>query len=197
MDYVAIREWPRQFVALTSLHVAEFDDLLTDFAPAWVQYQRWHTLDGAKRRLPAHGERANTALAGSDVKLFFLLTYLKSTALQEHQAASFGVSQTRVSRLTTALLGVLNQVLQRRGLRPVRDGAELARHLARHPDKVFAYDGVERGVPRNQNRNGQAEEYSAKKSPPPQKHDLVRRHAVRALPLAHGRRARARQENGR
>ena len=165
MDYLTLRERPGPFLALTSLVPAEFEELLTDFAPAWERYHRYHTLDGAKRRLPAYAERANAVLAGSDTKLFFLLTYLKSNSLQQHQAASFGVSQTRVSRLAAALLGVLNQVLRRRGLLPVRDGAELAQRLAQHPDKVFAYDGVERGVPRNADGEAQAEEYSAKKKP--------------------------------
>ncbi len=68
-----------------------------------------------------------------------------------------------MSRLATARLRVLIQVLHRRGLLPVRDGAALAQHLAAHPTKVFAYDGVERGIPRNTDRDGQAEEYSAKK----------------------------------
>lgn len=163
MEYAALRTRPRQFLALTSLHVAEFDALLADFAPAWERYHRWHTLDGKVRRQPAHHERANAVLAGSDVKLFFLLTYLKSNALQEHHAASFGLSQTRVSRLATALLDVLNQVLARRGLQPVRDGAALAQRLAHHPDPVFTYDGLERGVPRQVDRDAQAEEYSAKK----------------------------------
>jgi len=163
MDYVALREKPRQFLALSSLHVAEFDDLLTDFAPAWERYHRWHTLEGNRRQFVAHRERPNAVLAGSDVKLFFLLTYLKSNSLQQHQAASFGVSQARVSQLATALLGVLNQVLAGRGLLPVRDGAELASRLATHPEPVFAYDGVERGVPRNPDYEAQAEEYSAKK----------------------------------
>ncbi|AWM31875.1 transposase family protein [Hymenobacter nivis] len=163
MDYLSLRERPRQFLALTSLRAAEFDDLLTDFAPAWERHHRYHTLEGTQRAFPAHRERANAVLAGSDIKLFFLLTYLKSNALQEHQAASFGISQARVSHLATALLGVLNQVLARRGLLPVRDGGELAQRLANHPEPVFAYDGVERGVPRNTDREAQAEEYSAKK----------------------------------
>ena len=158
-----MREQPSQFLALTSLHVAEFDDWLTDFGPAWERHHRSHTLDGVLRRQPVHRERANAVLAGTDTKLFFLLTYLKSNALQQHQAASFGVSQTRVSRLATHLLAVLNHVLARRGLLPVRDGAGLAQHLAAHPTKVFAYDGGERGIPRNTDRDGQAEEYSAKK----------------------------------
>ena len=163
MDYLALRTRPTQFLALTSLHVAEFDDLLTAFDPAWERHHRYHTLDGALRRQPVHQERANALLAGTDTKLFFLLTYLKSNSLQQHQAASFGVSQTRVSRLAASLLAVLNQVLARRGLLPVRDGAELAQRLAAHPDKVFTYDGVERAIPRNADRAGQAEEYSAKK----------------------------------
>ena len=83
MDYIALREKSRQFLALTSLHVAEFDDLLTDFAPAWERYHRWHTLEGTRRQFVAHRERPNAVLAGSDVKLFFLLTYLKSNSLQQ------------------------------------------------------------------------------------------------------------------
>ncbi|MGI4832335.1 MAG: transposase family protein [Janthinobacterium lividum] len=137
--------------------------MLPDFAPAWERHHCYHTLDGAKRRLPAHAARANAGLAGSDTKLFFLLTYLKNNSLQQYQAASFGVSQPRVSRLATARLQVLNQVLARRGLLPIRDGAALAPRLANHPAPVFAYDGVERGVPRNLDCEAQAEEYSAKK----------------------------------
>lgn len=165
MNYLALREKPRQFLALTSLEVAEFEELLTDFAPAWERYHRWHTLEGKVRQFAAHRERPNAVLAGSDVKLFFLLTYLKSNSLQQHQAASFGISQARVSQLATVLLAVLNQVLARRGLLPVRDGEQLAQRLADHPEPVFAYDGVERGIPRNRDYEGQSEEYSAKKKP--------------------------------
>ena len=167
MNYVALRERPTQFLALTSLLPAEFDDLLTDFTPRWERYHRYHTLDGDRRRIPAHRERANATIAGTDTKLFFLLTYLKTNSLQQHQAASFGVSQTRVSRLAGPLLDVLNQTLAARHLLPVRDGAQLARRLAAHPDKVFPYDGVERGIPRNVDRAAQEEEYSAKKKSTP------------------------------
>ena len=163
MNYLTLRERPTQFLALTSLHVAEFDDLLHHFTPRGERYHRYHTLDGKPRQFPAHQERANALLPGPDTKLFFLLTYLKNNSLQQHQAASFGVSQTRVSRLAGVLLDVLNQTLAALGLLPVRDGAQLAGRLADHPDKVFTYDGVERGIPRNADREGQQEEYSAKK----------------------------------
>lgn len=39
----------------------------------------------------------------------------------------------------------------------------LAQRLVSHPAPVFAYDGVERGVPRSRDYEAQAEEYSAKK----------------------------------
>lgn len=167
MNYLALRERPTQFLALTSLHVAEFDDLLTDFVPRWERYHRYHTLDGKLRQSVAHQQRANALLPGTDTKLFFLLTYLKNNSLQQQQAASFGLSQTRVSRLAGVLLAVLNQTLAARQLLPVRDGAQLAQRLAQHPDKVFTYDGVERGIPRNVDWDGQREEYSAKKKSMP------------------------------
>ena len=163
MNHLALRERPTQFLALTSLLPAEFDELLTHFEPRWKRYHRYHTLDGQRRQFPAHQKRANATLPGTDTKLFFLLTYLKTNSLQQHQAASFGVSQTRVSRLAGPLLDVLNQTLAARHLLPVRDGAQLAQRLAEHPTKVFTYDGVERGIPRNADWAGQQEEYSANK----------------------------------
>lgn len=98
------------------------------------------------------------------MKLFFLLTYLKSNGLQQQRAASCGVSQARVSQLAAGLLPVLNHVLARRGLLPVRDATEVAQRLAHHPEPVFTYGGVERGVPRKANYEAQAAEYSAKKA---------------------------------
>lgn len=163
MDYAKLHQHPTQFLALTSLLPAEFDQLLLHFAPVWERYYRYRTLEGKVRQQPAHQERANATLPGAETKLFFLLVYLKTNSLQQQQAASFGVSQTKVSRLAGVLLEVLNQTLARLALLPVRDGRQLAQRLAAHPDKVFTYDGVERGIPRNADRDGQQEEYSAKK----------------------------------
>lgn len=78
-------------------------------------------------------------------KAFFLLTYLKNNSLQQYQAASFGISQARVSQLAAGLLPMLNQVLARCGLLPVRDGAGLAQRLTTHPTPVLACDGVDVG----------------------------------------------------
>ena len=54
VNYLALRERPTQFLALTSLHLAEFDDLLTAFSPFWERYHRYHALDGDRRKFPVH-----------------------------------------------------------------------------------------------------------------------------------------------
>lgn len=70
VNYLALRERLTQFLALTSLLPAEFDELLTHFAPRWERHHRYHTLDGHPRQFPAHQERANATLPGTDMKLF-------------------------------------------------------------------------------------------------------------------------------
>ncbi len=161
MDYLTLKQKQTQFLALTSLLPDEFDALLNAFAPNWERYYRYRTLEGKYRQQPAYAERVNATLKGTPTKL--LLTYLKTNALQQHQAASFGVSQTKVSRMATVLLDVLNQTLAQLGLLPIRNAEDLATTLREHPHKVFSYDGTERGVLRNADYEAQEEEYSAKK----------------------------------
>lgn len=163
MDYHTLKQNPTQFLALTSLLPQEFDGLLNEFTPHWERYHRYHTLEGSYRQQPAYHERANATLKGTPTKLLFLLTYLKTNALQQHQAASFGVSQTKVSRMAHVLLSILNQTLAELDLLPVRNGEELTNRLRQHPEKVFCYDGLERGILRNSDVAAQAQEYSAKK----------------------------------
>jgi len=163
MDYLTLKQNQTQFLALTSLLPDEFDALLKAFTPNWERYYRYRTLEGKYRQQPAYAERANATLKGTSTKLLFLLTYLKTNALQQHQAASFGVSQTKVSRMATVLLEVLNQTLAQLRLLPIRNAEDLATTLRHHPHKVFSYDGTERGVPRNTDYDAQEEEYSAKK----------------------------------
>jgi DDE superfamily endonuclease/Helix-turn-helix of DDE superfamily endonuclease len=163
MEYSAISKNNTQFLALTSLQVNEFELVLTEFAPNCEKYFRYHTLEGKRRKIITSKEHGNAKLQGSTQKLFFLLVYLKTNALQEHQAASFGISQTKVSRISHILLVLLNETLKKMHLTPVRDGEELSAQLANHPNKVFTYDGLERGILRNAHNDAQEEEYSGKK----------------------------------
>lgn len=51
MDYRTVSKNATQFLALTSLHVGEFESLLAQFAPVCEKYFRYHTLEGKKRRI--------------------------------------------------------------------------------------------------------------------------------------------------
>jgi Helix-turn-helix of DDE superfamily endonuclease len=94
--------------------VKEFEILLADFSLSSEKYFRYHTLEGKKRKIVTSKEHGNAKLQGSEQKLFFLMVYLKTNALQEHQAASFGISQTKVSRISHVLLDLLNQTLTKK-----------------------------------------------------------------------------------
>lgn len=162
MNYLDISKNPKQFLSLTSLEVKEFELLLSFFEPRWERYYRYRTLEGKPRIHPANKEHGNAVLQGTVQKLFFLLVYLKTNSLQEHQAASFGVSQPKVSCIAKTLLSILDQTLKDMGLSPCRDGETLQNRLANHPDKVFSYDGTDRSIHRNSDQEAQEEEYSGK-----------------------------------
>ena len=98
MDYEKIRRNSTQFIILTSLTVEEFDTLLPIFKRHWVKYTKYHTLEGKKRKLPnLRPGKPTQTLPSVGEKLFFLLSYLKNYPLQQFQAASFDISQGKVS----------------------------------------------------------------------------------------------------
>ena len=162
MDYSIIRNNAKQFLALTSLTVEEFERILSFFCPLWEKYYRHRTLEGRPRKHPTNKEHGNALLRGTAQKLFFLLVVLKTNGLQEHQAASFGISQSKVSRIVKTLLPILQNALAKMGYTPLRDGQQLKDKLAEHSEKVFSYDGTDRSIQRNSDQQAQEEEYSGK-----------------------------------
>jgi hypothetical protein len=163
MNYLTISQNERQFQALTSLSVLEFEHLLSYFSLEWEKYYRYHTLEGKKRAFVQYQEHKSAVLQSTPQKLFFLLVYMKTNSLQEHQAASFGVSQSKVSKIYRILLSVLNTTLHKMGLLPCRDSESLKIKLADHHIKVFGYDGTEMPIQRNHDEQAQTIEFSGKK----------------------------------
>lgn len=158
-----LKQQPALFEALTSLSIVEFEYLLNAFFPVWERYYKYHTLEGKKRHLPAFTEHQNALLRGTDQKLFFLLVYLKNNPLQTFQAASFSVSQAKVSKIYRILLARLDETLARLKLAPCRDAAALKVALAKRKNRVFWLDGTETVIQRNGDQACQREEFSGKK----------------------------------
>jgi hypothetical protein len=152
-----------RFLALTSLHVEEFEFLLQYFSPISDSYFRWHTLTGKARLIPRYEPRKNESLASNADKLFFVLCYLKGNAIQEIQGASFGLSQGKVSRIFKILSSLLEKTLKSMNLIPARTSEELQKILANHPSNTFSMDVTERSIARNVDYEAQKEDYSGKK----------------------------------
>ena len=132
-----------------------------------ADWETWRDLflkaDGEPR---AGGAFVNKKLGDSDPPLVeaLLAEAVRVHAVEDDaRAIEVALLSEALVQLAGPLLDVLNRTLAARHLLPVRDGAQLAQRLAAHPNKVFTYDGVERGIPRNADREGQKEEYSAKK----------------------------------
>lgn len=174
MDYEKIRTNPTQFVMLTSLTVEEFDALLPVFERHWVKYYSYHTLEGRKRKLPnLRPNRPTRTLPSVAEKLFFLLSYLKNYPLQQFQAASFGISQAKVSQWVKLLHPLLQDSLAELGALPQRQGALLTALLAKYDGEAFSLDAAERRVERAQDDDNQQDHYSGKQKDHTIKNNLI------------------------
>ena len=140
MNHEKIRENPTQFVILTSLTVAEFDALLPVFRRQWLKYNKYHTLEGKKRKLPnLNPGKLTRTLPSIEEKLFFLLSYLKNYPLQQFQAASFEISQAKVSQWVKVLHPLLQESLSELGALPERQGEAVASVLAKYDGEGLHY----------------------------------------------------------
>ena len=174
MDYEKIRQNPNQFIILTSLTVEEFDVLLPVFKRHWMKYTKYHTLEGKKRKLPnLRPGKPTQTLPSVGEKLFFLLSYLKNYPLQQFQAASFSISQGKVSQWVKVLHPLLQESLKELGALPERQGKAVASVLAKYDGEAFTMDAAERSVERSQDDDNQQDHYSGKQKDHTVKNNLM------------------------
>lgn len=166
MNYENIRTRPSQFSNVTSLHVEEFDYLLSSFSNKWRNYYRIHTIEGKKRKAPICNAGKNTkTLPTVEEKLFFILVYLKNYSLQEMMAASFGFSQSQASKWSKALRPLLFDTLKELHMLPARHGHQVIGILTKLNESKCFQDVTERLINRPGDQNVQQDFYSGKKKP--------------------------------
>lgn len=166
MKYQDITPNREQFKSLTTLHPEEFDLVLPHFADEWYRYYRIRTLEGKRRKKPNWRPQKDTpTLPTAGDKLFFLLAYYKQHPLQQFQAATFGLSQGKVSLWVKLLGPMLEQALKVLGCLPCRDGSALAGFIGDNFGDVRAVsqDVVEQTMPRQVDDKAQKAMYSGKK----------------------------------
>src|SRR5881397_2009916 len=120
---------PTEFLDFTSLTLDEFQQLVPPFEAAFQAHMAVWCLDGKPRIARQFSVYKNCPLPTPEDRLFFLLTYLKTYALQVVQGRLFGMGQSKANQWIHVLLPALLAALRTLGDAPTRSQAALAQRL--------------------------------------------------------------------
>ena len=127
--FADLQSRPTEFLDFTSLTLDEFQQLVPPFEAAFHAHMAMWRLDGKPRTARQFAVYKNCPLPTPEDRLFFLLTYLKTYALQVVQGRLFGMGQSKANQWIHVLLPVLLAALRTRGDAPTRSLAALAKQL--------------------------------------------------------------------
>src|SRR5499426_1227312 len=127
--FIDVQARPTEFLDLTSLTLDEFQRLVPPFEAAFhAQMASW-CLDGKPRTARRFTVYKNCPLATPEDRLFFILVYLKTYALQVVHGRLFGMGQSKANQGIHVLLPVLLAALRTLGDAPARSLTALAQRL--------------------------------------------------------------------
>ena len=127
--YAEVASRPTEFLDFTSLTLEEFQHLLPPFEAAFQAHMAVWRFDGTLRTTRRFTVYKNCPLPMPADRLFFLLTYLKTYALQVVHGRLFGLPQYKANQWIHVLLPVLLTALRSLGDAPTRSLATLAQRL--------------------------------------------------------------------
>ncbi len=127
--FTDVQARPTEFLDFTSLTLDEFQLLVPPFEAAFLAHMREWRLDGKPRTARQFSVYQNCPLRTPEDRLFFILTYLKTYALQVVQGRLFGMRQSKANQWIHVLLPVLLTALRTLGDAPARSLAALAQRL--------------------------------------------------------------------
>ena len=128
--FADVQSRPAEFLNLTSLTLEEFQVLVAPFETAFQDHMAAWRLDGKPRIARRFTVYRTCPLATPEDRLFFLLTYLKTYAVQGVQGRLFGMSQSKANQWIHVLLPALLAALRGLGDAPTRSLTALAQRLA-------------------------------------------------------------------
>jgi hypothetical protein len=129
VQFTDVQARPTEFLDLTSLPLDEFQLLVPPFAAAFHAHLAAWRLDGKPRTARRFTVYKNCPLPTPEDRLFFILTYLKTYALQVVQGRLFGMGQSKANQWIHVLLPVLLAALRTLGDAPARSLTALAQRL--------------------------------------------------------------------
>src|SRR4030095_10179841 len=128
--FADVQARPAEFLNLTSLTLEEFEVLSAPAEAAFQDHMAAWRLDGKPRTARRFTVYRTCPLSTPEDRLFFLLTYLKTYAVQVVQGRLFGMRQSKANQWIHVLLPALLAALRGLGDAPARSLTALAHKLA-------------------------------------------------------------------
>jgi len=129
LRFTDVQSRPTEFLDLTSLTLDEFQLLVSPFETAFHARMVAWRLDGKPRSARQFSIYKNCPLPTPEDRLLFILTYLKTYALQVVHGRLFGMGQSKANQWIHVLLPVLLAALRALGDAPARSLTALAQRL--------------------------------------------------------------------
>jgi hypothetical protein len=127
--FADVQSRPTEFLDFTSLTLDEFQHLVSPFEAAFQAHMAAWRLDGKPRTSRQFAVYKNCPLPTPEDRLFFILVYLKTYALQVVQGRLFGMGQSKANQWIHVLLPELLATLRTLGDAPARSLNALAQRL--------------------------------------------------------------------
>src|ERR1700757_2534406 len=129
LRFTDVQARPTEFLDFTSLTLEEFQTLVPPFEAAFQAHMAAWRLDGKPRTARRFMVYKNCPLPTPEDRLFFILVYLKTYALQVVQGRLFGMGQSKANQWIHMLLPPLLAALRTLGDAPARSLTALAQRL--------------------------------------------------------------------
>ncbi len=129
LRFADLQSRPTEFLDLTSLTLEEFQQLIPPFETAFQAHMAAWRMDGKPRTARRFTVYQNCPLPTPEDRLLFILTYLKTYALQVVQGRLFGMVQGKAHQWIHVLLPALLATLRALGDAPARSLTALAQRL--------------------------------------------------------------------
>src|SRR5919206_4047324 len=129
LRFTEVQSRPMEFLDFTSLTLDEFQQLLPPFETAFQTRMAAWRMDGKPRTPRRFTVYKNCPLPTPKDRLFFILTYLKTYALQVVHGRLFGMGQSKANQWIHVLLPALLTALRTLGDAPARSLTALAQRL--------------------------------------------------------------------
>jgi hypothetical protein len=162
LSYDIAKKNSSQFQSLTAMSEEEFDYLHNAYVVQWENFITCFTID-RKERIRPYRSRKDSQLPTTQDQLLFVLHYLKGNAIQEHHAATYGMTQPLANLWIHLLLELLYKTLKSLDHLPERRAATM-KELLTKVSEVYI-DGTERDIQRPADYEEQKEHFSGKKKP--------------------------------